>query len=956
MAPQLHEWKREDGEGAPAKDATFHDDESVGVRGVGQDCVYWRTHDVPLTPGGVYVFRVRAQGTGSGTLIVGPNRVNRDFAVPKAWTTLSYALRIPDTGDTPFLRLGQWHVSGEASFREPELVEARLLHRRWGALELGEGERLENGHYIDRHALDGPLSTIHRTLATQSAGFNTNRWTLGDSESVVYRHALPFELKGARVRVRVCHRSEGAIEVLASRDGNAWTSLGEVAEVTERELDLPAALFPCKEVSVQVRARGGWLQVDGYALEGQVAYDGPDRTGGTHVIEERVSTPGLEATWEEVGGTWAVSWTNKGDKPVVLDLASGEGHARSVQKSVPLSPGKPVVKRFSPSELTAGPHRIVFSASRGSDTLYEGWADVVVTALSESAYGSPLAPIGKDIALWWCEGAWKVGAERPAPEGKPVHGITIEAARGEYEPAQLVLRSSKKGTTLVALDASDLVGPATTIPASEVTLREVARVHIESPTDSLGEVGDWPDPLPSLLLPLPLEADRNAAIWVLVHVPEAALGGEYHGTLRVKTTDGDVEVPLTVHVFDFALPKTPSLRSGFGVDAHRLMEYHAVGQGDDLRSVWDLTMRDFAAHRIAPYSFFQLDPIRVHEEDGHARVDWTAFDGAAKRCIDDLGFNAFSLPVQGMGWGSYHERNEGEILGRKAGTPEFDRLFGEYARELETHLRERGWLDEAYVYWFDEPEPKDYPFVVGGMERLKKNAGGLTRMLTEQPEKELEGHVDLWCATTTEWTPERVRERRIAGDEVWWYLCTGPRAPYIGLFIDHPAVEMRLWPWQSWQYGVQGILIWQTMWWTSDTAFPETLQDPWADPMSYVSGYGVPKGSRQFWGNGDGRFLYPPRRDPNGAKKGIVAAPIPSIRWECLRDGVEDHDYFAMLKAEVERLDGKADAALLREARGLLTVHEQVSKDTVTFTSDVRSLLDHRGKVARMIERLQSIR
>jgi len=126
--------------------------------------------------------------------------------------------------------------------------------------------------------------------------------------------------------------------------------------------------------------------------------------------------------------------------------------------------------------------------------------------------------------------------------------------------------------------------------------------------------------------------------------------------------------------------------------------------------------------------------------------------------------------------------------------------------------------------------------------------------------------------------------------------------------------------------------------------------------MSYVSGYGVPKGSRQFWGNGDGRFIYPPRRDPNGAKKAVVEAPIPSVRWECLRDGVEDHDYFAMLKAEVERLEGKADAALLSEARGLLTVPEAISRNTVTFTSDVRRLLEHRGKVARMIERLQGIR
>ena len=86
----------------------------------------------------------------------------------------------------------------------------------------------------------------------------------------------------------------------------------------------------------------------------------------------------------------------------------------------------------------------------------------------------------------------------------------------------------------------------------------------------------------------------------------------------------------------------------------------------------------------------------------------------------------------------------------------------------------------------------------------------------------------------------------------------GPTAPYLTEFIDHPGTELRLWPWQSWQYGVRGILIWATLYWSSSSAFPPPkIQDPWSDPMSYVSGYDFGLGHIGYWGNGDGRFLYP---------------------------------------------------------------------------------------------------
>ena len=123
----------------------------------------------------------------------------------------------------------------------------------------------------------------------------------------------------------------------------------------------------------------------------------------------------------------------------------------------------------------------------------------------------------------------------------------------------------------------------------------------------------------------------------------------------------------------------------------------------------------------------------------HAQVDFTQFDHAAARWLDDAHFNTFVLPLRGMGGGTFHSRHLGELEGFKEGTPEFARLFEDYLSQIETHLRERGWLPKAFTYWFDEPAPKDFEFVVDGMKRIRAAAPGIKRMLTVEPEPPLAG-------------------------------------------------------------------------------------------------------------------------------------------------------------------------------------------------------------------------
>ena len=490
----------------------------------------------------------------------------------------------------------------------------------------------------------------------------------------------------------------------------------------------------------------------------------------------------------------------------------------------------------------------------------------------------------------------------------------------------------------------------------------MAYVQVTQPTDASCLPGSYPDPLPPLRPPLKLAAYRNQPLWLTFHVSRDAAPGDYQGELEIATTLGSVRVPLSVHVYDFALPDETHLKSALGLGAGSLNRHHQLSRAADREAVFEKYLRNFAEHRISPYSFFDFAPIDVRfvgeGASKAARVDFTRFDQAAAKWLDEFHFSTFRLPLRGMGGGTFHSRHLGELEGFQEGTPEHARLFRDYLSQVERHLRERGWLEKAFIYWFDEPDPKDYEFVVAGMKRIKEAAPGLRRLLTEQPEPALLGHVEIWCGLTPEWTPDKVRARREAGEEVWWYICTGPKAPYVTEFIDHPGTELRLWPWQSWQYGVNGILVWATIYWTSPAAFPSPkLQDPWTDPMSYVSGYSYGAGQVGYWGNGDGRFLYPPRSTSKATDEPCLDEPVNSLRWENLRDGMEDYEYFWLLQREIERVQkaqGETDS--VRQARLLLTVPAEVSQDLTHFTTDPRPLLAHRQRLARMIEALRRLR
>ncbi len=581
--------------------------------------------------------------------------------------------------------------------------------------------------------------------------------------------------------------------------------------------------------------------------------------------------------------------------------------------------------------------------------------------LFDQSYGQRLGASNADAVVWWASSGWKVDRNRPAPS-KSGKAVSIRLAKNETEAAQLIVRPNKPLAGFLA-SPSALQGPGgATIGAECVEVLRVRYVHVVQQTDASSAPGWWPDPLPPFKGAIALAANENQPLWIRVHVPKDTPAGDYRGTIALRADGYSAEAPLWVHVYDFELPDRMTCSTAFGFDAGGVYRYQDLNTPEQRNEVIAKYWASLSAHHISPYHFTPgVEPkvtwVKLEDRESAdlpeaerelARTyavtpefDWTAWDAEMQRMFDTYRFDSFRLGIPGMG-GS-------EVNGLGRGTPERALAFKNYCHAMQEHLRERGWLDKAYVYWFDEPTEKDYPHVMAGFAELKSAAPDIRRMLTEQPEPTLMGGPNLWCPLTLNYKHEKTLPCREQGDHFWWYVCTIPKRPYCGLFIDHPATDLRVWLWQTWKYSIEGILIWQSNLWTTGAAYPEEPQNPYEDTMSWDHGHGIQKGEKRPWGNGDGRFMYPPEAAANAhPAQPVLDGPVDSIRWEMLRDGIEDYEYLVLLKHAINSKGGHA----ARRYEKLLQVPETITKDLRTYTKDPAPVEKRRDAIAHAIERL----
>jgi hypothetical protein len=518
---------------------------------------------------------------------------------------------------------------------------------------------------------------------------------------------------------------------------------------------------------------------------------------------------------------------------------------------------------------------------------------------------------------------------RPGDTPGTRRGVTLSAARNEYAPFQIVVHAGAgglKGVNAVASSLAPASGHA--IPVDRITLYREHYIEVRrlSPR-SKSSPGWYPDALIPFLdprtgkppvharfpaAPFDIAPNSNQPLWVDVRTPPDAAAGEYTGTITVSAKGiSPRRVPITLTVWDFTLPDTPSMRTHFGdADLNSLLSPPprvAAWNGLDeagqraLRTAYAELM---AAHRIcSPIPPFLMPKVNA---DGSIAPEPT--HEALQQWIDR--FHITGFPVRFLGKDG---RGQDDPLGA-------DReRNAKYLRSMYTYLRAHGWDKMAYIYVVDEPSSKEaYNDVRARSKFVREVVPQLKVLCTKGPQVRnppwggLVGSVDIWVPLWPLFEEAAVRRRLSAGEEIWSYtaLCQGgPETPFWEL--DFPLLNYRIPMWISWRFGVTGLLYWSATNWAS-------AGDVWTNPLTYDAQY-----------NMEGSLLYP------GEDAGVQGF-IGSIRLKEIREGLEDYEYLKILAKR--RSKAAADAAVRKIAR---TWH--------SWDSDARHLLQARAEIARSI-------
>jgi hypothetical protein len=578
-------------------------------------------------------------------------------------------------------------------------------------------------------------------------------------------------------------------------------------------------------------------------------------------------------------------------------------------------------------------------------------------------YGEVLPGTNGNVLFWRASSGRKVPRWRNPPK-ENCRGIAIRTAVNEAEAVQLVVTPKRPLRDLkVRLGPLPKSKSGEELPVPAFDFLRVGYVPVERPTDKYGCPAKWPDPLPPQHKDIALRVPKgaNQPFWIRVKPPKGTPKGIYRSEIWVYCSyeEGTYEmlkVPLAVEVFGFSMPDVYTCQSAFG-HGPEIYRYHNAKGGEAMAAIKDAYFTLMGESHISPYYPAGFQPVTCRfpgfkkgddATKAQAQFDWGNFDRRIEHALSTYRFNAFCVPLAGLGKCDCVRRSPKVFHGFTPQDPEYEILMGKYLSGIEAHFRKKGWLKTAYMYCYDEPRKQDYGYLMDGFRLMEKYAPALRRILTAPPKDELVGGPNLWVPLTPSLRHENFAKCRERGDEVWVYVCDNPHAPYAGEFIDHPGTDMRVWLWQTWGEGASGILIWQSVLWNSKSVYPDPKrpQNPYLDAMSWRS----TKGVRLGFGNGEGRFIYPPeacfKRDAKGeltnelqTEKTVFDAPVGCMRLDMIRDGIEDYEYFVLLK----KLD---------PGNALLKVPSEVYRALDDYAKIPSPMEEHRLKMAREIERL----
>lgn len=512
----------------------------------------------------------------------------------------------------------------------------------------------------------------------------------------------------------------------------------------------------------------------------------------------------------------------------------------------------------------------------------------------------PLPAHAAPPPVWTHSAADRLFAGTARPAGAPT-AIDLYAARNETEAAQLAIRPTA-ALTGVSVTPSILTGPGgATIPTSEITVR---REYLHPNVVLLGDAEVEPAPgggtayYDALVenTPRSLAANVTQPYHYSVHIPTNQAPGVYTGTATVRSSAGDVVVPVRLTVSATTLP--PTNQSTFklnnwttsaGWDYDGTVKSIPVQYGVQMYDanwwkVIEAMARNHAKHRNnVVFADFQalLIPDTTIDAAGNYTFGWGTFDRFIQTYADAGALQWIHTPHLLIGGTTPRLEmlqrgpdGKTQMVPVLTNTAESTAYLNKVFPALKQHLDAKGWTGKFYMSANDE---STRPEEIAAANWLYAKY----RQYFPNPKlNEAELSILNPAATTTANTPIMdlyennvgyFQSKRLSGNELWLYNCIGPRGPYLNRFIGSHLDKTRLTPLLAWKTNAVGYLHWGWNYWFQNVGGPYVQFDTFDGPH-----------------NGD-TFLVRPNR--------AAYDLYDSVRSETQLDGVEDYELFTKLAA-----------------------------------------------------------
>jgi hypothetical protein len=373
-------------------------------------------------------------------------------------------------------------------------------------------------------------------------------------------------------------------------------------------------------------------------------------------------------------------------------------------------------------------------------------------------------------------------------------------------------------------------------------------------------------------------------VWLTVTVPAEAKPGLYRGALTVTGADQRAVVfPLELEVLRAALPDPKEWAFFLDLWQHpwAIARVHGVKPfSKEHYALMEPIYRELAGagQKVLtttitelPWNHQNFDAYhtmitRVKRADGTWSFDYARFDeyvAFGRRCGLGPQIHCYTMAP----WGNrvyYTDGATGDqvAVALKPGTPEHEAYWGPFLADFQRHLEKKGWADDTYIA-MDERGPEDTKATA---DCVKKHAPRLKiAMPGNHPPSHFKG-IELanYCQFISHIDAPFLKEaqaRRAEGKVTTFYVCCGPRRP--NTFTFSPASEQVWLGYYAAANELDGFLRW---------AFVNWPRAPLTD-----TSFGP-------WPAGDTFLLYP--------------GPRSSVRWEMLRDGIEEAEKIRLLRAK----------------------------------------------------------